>query len=141
MIGIRRRLNITMATLLVVSSFMAGCGNHGDGESNRQGALLYEESYRLVKSYTDSLAKAPDSASVKRLSESFETTIAKVNFKYGADTDLEMTQQENDTLATLLDRYAKVRDSRLEQLHLAKHAVEAQTETDSVRGEIKRLAR
>lgn len=118
--------------VIVAAGLLAGCSAPGDNENEREAGDLFRESYALIKSYTDSLAKAPDSAAVASLSEHFENKITRLNFKYRADTDLEMTEQENDTLAVMLERYVIARDSRLEKLHLANAAVEGKAETDSV---------
>lgn len=120
---------------LVAAVLSAGCSSSGDKDGEREAGNLYQESYALVKSYTDSLSKAADSAAVARLSEHFEDRITRLNFKYKADTDLEMTEQENDTLSVLLERYVIARDSRLKKLHLATDTIKGEAKPDSLRAD------
>lgn len=77
------------------------------------------------------MTAAKDSMSVGELSERFEARMAKINSSYPPETDFSMTEQENDTLKVLLEKYAAVRDSRLEKLHFAAGAVETEAEADS----------
>ncbi len=110
----------------------SSCSSHAEQETQREANNLYEETYKLVKLYTDSMRNAPDSAAVAALSANYERRIAKLNFQYKPDTDLDMTEQENDTLFKLISVYVKERDSRLEKLHLATFAVESETKSDSI---------
>lgn len=109
----------------------AGCIRGREENREREAESLFNDVRELVISYTDSMAAAKDSVSVAELSERFEERITKINMGYPPETDFSMTEQENDTLKVLLEKYAAARDSRLEKLHLAPGAVETQTEADS----------
>lgn len=74
---------------------------------------LYNESRRLIKIYIDSMSHAGDSAKVEAIGARFEDKLAKLNFKYPANTDLDISEDENDTLIMLTTEYVVTRDSML----------------------------
>lgn len=115
-------------------SVSGGCRGSRSNDNDREAEQLFRESYSHIKAYTDSINRANDTLSVRRLSENFEKGLERINFSHSADADLGMTEQENDSLAALMNRYAEIRDSRLEKLHLAKIAVENGSESDSIGG-------
>ena len=74
---------------------------------------LYHRSVELTKTYTDSMAKAKDSATVLRLDHSLDDKLTKLNYEYRAETYLEISQGQNDTLTNITLRFASLRDSLL----------------------------
>ena len=85
----------------------AGCRNQGDHGQGEQARALYERSARIIVKYTDSLAQAHDSATILRMDK---------NYDYPSDTDLAISEGENDTLANLTLKYVSLRDSLLYRL-------------------------
>lgn len=119
-----------LLSALALTATATGCRKSVEDGKSRQAEALYRDLYALAKSYTDSIAKAPDSAQVGILAERFETRISKINSNYPPETDYAMTEQENDTLKSLLDRYVVVRDSRLKKLHLASDTIKPDSHPD-----------
>lgn len=90
-----------------------GCSGRNDNKRGADARVLYEKSLRLIKIYSDSLAVAKDSASVERLFKAYDDAVTRLNFDYPADTGLEISEGENDTLTNLTLRFVELRDSLL----------------------------
>lgn len=118
------------SVMLLTAVGLIGC-NTSKEHHTRTGETLYREMCQLIRSYTDSLQASKDTVSFKRLSSAYEDKMTKLNFRYPADTDLELTEAENDTLNQLMTAYLKVRDSHLKDLHLTKIAIEGKAQSDS----------
>lgn len=98
-----------MSVAFCLSLFvMAGCRNVGDQRDHASARQLFLKSVRLIELYTDSLINVSDSASYRRLKDDFDEKLAKVNFQFPADTDMWLTQEENDSLARMLDNFVKI---------------------------------
>ncbi len=70
---------------------------------------LFRKSSDLIRSYTDSIGKAKDSVTWAAIDRRFEDRLTKLNYSYPPDTDLHLSQGENDTLFALTTRYVKAR--------------------------------
>ena len=89
------------------------CKEKSDENSNIAADKLFEKSLLLLTAYTDSLKTAKDSAHVESLARAFESKINAVNFEFPPDTDLKLSQEENDSLIKMTDRLVDARISRL----------------------------
>ena len=89
------------------------CKEKNDENSNIAADKLFEKSLLLLTAYTDSLKTAKDSAHVESLARAFESKINAVNFEFPPDTDLKLSQEENDSLIKMTDRLVDARISRL----------------------------
>lgn len=92
---------------------LSGCGKKPDKNSHIHAAQLFEKSIVLLRAYTDSLSVAKDSAHVEFLARAYESKINAVNFEFPPETDLRLTQEENDSLIKLTDRLVAARRDRL----------------------------
>lgn len=70
----------------------------------------------LTKSYISKVEAAQDSAAWAAVCLEFEDSLDKVNFRYPADTDLLLSEGQNDTIGNLMQAYVKARDGRLKTL-------------------------
>ncbi len=118
--------------LAAISLLLTGCGHSRENAVADESRVLYEESVRLTRLYTDSIRAARDSAAVNRLDEDYEKRLTDINMRHPVDTDLAVSEGENDTLIRMNVRYVFLRDSLLEAFshnaHLAVDTVEAKTE-------------
>lgn len=103
----------------MVLTGLAGCRNSGSGHDHAMARRLFEKSASLILLYTDSLRNVADSASLKRMNEDFQDKITKINFEFPPETDLDLSQQENDSLVNLLDSLVAVRNEKIKRLILA----------------------
>lgn len=89
------------------------CGrSHQEGE-NSEAFQLFSAIRELNMKYIDSLVVAKDSNQVNKLTQTYEERMVKINFSYSPDTDLLMTEGQNDTIVALTSRFALIRDSLL----------------------------
>lgn len=125
----RRLLYVILAA--VVSLVAVGCGNGKKVKDRTEAHELFDAVTTLTKSYTAKIAAAPDSAGWAMLCEEYEDSLDKVNFSFPPDTDLMLTEGQNDTITSLLATYVRVRDERI---HSLLHPVEPSDSipTDSI---------
>ncbi|MEZ3549214.1 MAG: hypothetical protein K1W02_00555 [Muribaculaceae bacterium] len=82
----------------------SSCGNVKTDNGEAMADQLFEKSANVIKGYTDSLANVADSATLRRLKDGFNEKMSKINFQFPADTDLKLSEEENDSLIRLIDR-------------------------------------
>lgn len=93
---------------LLMQLFMMGCKRERI-DQNDDASLLFDESAQVIIEYTDKIRAAQDSLSVDSLSEAFEKRIIDINFSFPGDTDLKLSEQDNDSLYSLLQTYLNVK--------------------------------
>ncbi|MDE6768320.1 MAG: hypothetical protein K2J78_01190 [Muribaculaceae bacterium] len=96
-----------------VSLSLIGCARKPNKNSHIHAAQLFEKSLVLLRAYTDSLSIAKDSAHVESLARAYESKINAINFEFPPETDLRLTQEENDSLIKMTDRLVAARRDRL----------------------------
>lgn len=96
---------------VAVVACLASCGSQSDNQE-RQGRKLYIEEKRLLQSYIDSMKHVPDSADVTEMMRRYQDKLWSINSSYPADTDLELTQGENDTIYALTQELLKHAEKR-----------------------------
>lgn len=102
----RSVLNLLIPAILL---FTEGCAEKPVETLAPEARDLYKKSADLIRSYTDSITRAEDSVSWAAIDHRFEERLTKLNFKYPADTDLHLSQGENDTLYILTTRYVRAK--------------------------------
>ena len=85
----------------------SSCGNVKTDNGEAMADQLFEKSANVIKGYTDSLANVADSATLRRLKDGFNEKMSKINFQFPADTDLKLSEEENDSLIRLIDRHRR----------------------------------
>lgn len=103
---------ILITTLLI----LAACSSNNDEKGDEEARSLYTGTCRLAKIYTDSIRRAPDSTKAIALMERFDERLTELNFNHAPDTDLRLSEGENDTLALLLRRLRASYEARLDSL-------------------------
>lgn len=98
--------------LCICTSLFTSCRNNDKRIDHTVADQLFAKSVKLIELYTDSIANASDSASFNRMVKDFDEKIAKVNFQFPANTDLQMTHDENDSIIHMLDRLVKTRKDK-----------------------------
>ncbi len=98
---------------LLFLPLLCGCAKEKDQSSHIAAGQLYKKSLSLLEAYTDSLKNARDSAHVESLDRAFDSKINAINFEFPPDTDLRMTEEENDSLIKMADRMVSTRKKRL----------------------------
>ena len=121
--SLRLILPLSLVGLFAFSACKERRADPLEGEARK----LFARSSAMIRAYTDSMAAVRDSASWARLDHDFDRRLARLNFEFPADTDLRMTEGENDTLSSLTHRYVEVRTEAIERILHPKPVV-----TDSV---------
>lgn len=78
---------------------MFSCGSKNEGTQEISYAdRLYASSIKLAKLYRDSVARATDSASTEQLFSNFNMRHTELVFSFPADTELTLSETQNDTI-------------------------------------------
>ena len=115
-----------MATVAVVCVGVFGCAREKNRKDRSEAVDMYERICRLTEEYTEKLKSAPDSADWVVICTEFEERLDKISFSYPPDTDLLLTEGQNDTIHALLRELVKVRENRIHGI------LHPQTELDSI---------
>ena len=101
--------NICKASVLCISlCTLFSCRNNDNKNDHIMAEQLFLKSTRLIEVYTDSIRDVQDSMSFHRMRNEFDDKLAKINFQFPPDTDLKLTQEENDSLIRMLQKLIKV---------------------------------
>lgn len=114
MLKIKKTLLIIMAA--AASPVISSCSMGDEKRDNRDADKLYSESIQLLRVYTDSLSKAPDTIAIQQLMERFEKRLDKINSDVVAETDLHLSEGENDTLAILVQKLINTKNLRIKRV-------------------------
>lgn len=87
---------------LVSAIIFISCISDREDEGRQRARALFEDSRDTIMNFRDSVSYAADSVRLHILSEEFSDAITKVNYKYAPDTDLLLTEEENDSLIKLM---------------------------------------
>lgn len=87
----------------------AGCRNRPPVDLGDAAQSLYERSVLMTRAYIDSMRHTNDSAAWERLSKAYDDRMARLNFEYPADTDLYMSEGQNDTMYIMTQAFAHAR--------------------------------
>lgn len=98
---------------LLTLCISAGCREDRHNSKRDQAVNLYYKSVNLIRLYTDSIGMAKDSATLLGMSDRFAKKMTDLNFQFPSETDLEISEGENDTLTNLTSKYVMLRDSLL----------------------------
>lgn len=119
---IRRNIKIEKKiTLLPVLTagfmlFTGGCKEVVTTPQEEAAPALFDGTVKKLAATIDSLKSARDSASVDNLMANLLVNLTRLNFDYPANTDLELSEDENDSISKLTSRLLKLRDERLKSL-------------------------
>lgn len=108
-----RSLIYTILAVSIMTMTASSCIQKKERSLRGDARELYVKSRRITEAYLDSMASAKDSASLLSLCTGFDDAITKLNYEYSAGADYEISEGENDTLATLTTRFISIRDSLL----------------------------
>lgn len=104
-----------MITTLLVAS--ASCRREEQKNERGTDALrLYQSTMRLARIAADSIRNSADSASATEAFERLSNNLDSLNFSVEADTDLMLTEGENDTIFMQLMTVRKIYENKLRSL-------------------------
>lgn len=103
---------------LVALAFISSCSEQQQDDRS-QPDELFARTVEIVKTYTDSLHSAPDTAAIARLTDSYEAAVTKLNLSYPPETDMRMTEGQQDSIWRYTRKFLEVKRSRIR--HLVSH--------------------
>lgn len=102
-----------MGALLIAAG---GCGRGEAPLAPDDSDRLYRETVALAGAYADSISIAPDSAAAWGALERFGELLDSVSFAVAPDTDLLLTEAENDTIFLRVMAVREACEKRLREL-------------------------
>lgn len=112
--------------------FAFGCTPEKKSKDRRQANDMFNRICKLTREYTEKLSESPDSSAWADECAEFEEKLDKISFGYPPDTDLLLTEGQNDTIQSLLLEYIKARDGRIHDILHPKVELDTLVNADSV---------
>lgn len=102
-------------------AILGSCKNKDSKDLNKtdDARMLFQKSTELIIDFTTKLKNAQDSAQIDSLIKTFDKTLTDLNFSFPPNTDLQLTEQENDSLFHLLSIYKSERDLKLNPVKIS----------------------
>lgn len=103
--------------ILILISILVACNKSAHEEINTHAMHLYNDVKSLIKSYSDSLSNANDSATINNILSKYESDLTKISYKYPAETDYQLTIGQQDTISKLTDEFVRLKQLKLQSLY------------------------
>ncbi|MCH5234321.1 MAG: hypothetical protein J1E16_03435 [Muribaculaceae bacterium] len=92
------------------------CDRTAVDENFEEARLLFSKSAELILETTSKINSVNDSLSVDSLINIYNKEITDINFSFPPETDLKLTEQENDSLFKLIESMHKIKAEKLKSL-------------------------
>lgn len=102
----KKNIILSYIFLLLLSG---GCKKSGESGSADPSNLLFNKSEALIRLYIDSVKNATDSLKLYEIISHFDNKMTNLNYEFPPDTDLMMSEEENDSLIKLYKKWEKVK--------------------------------
>lgn len=107
---------ILLISFLLVSGMVGGCSKETKKKDRSDADEMFKRIISLTSSYIAKIELAPDSAEWVELCRQFEDSLDRINFSYPPDTDILLTEGQNDTIQDLLKEFIVVRDKKINEI-------------------------
>lgn len=88
--------------------FLGACEMKDKKEKSEEAEKLYQESIETLNLFISQIQSANDSISIDSLLERYEKKITDINFAVSPETDLKLTEQQNDSIYKLIEKLQRV---------------------------------
>ncbi|MDE5976118.1 MAG: hypothetical protein K2M10_06605 [Muribaculaceae bacterium] len=85
------------------------CNTNDKKEVTDSSGLLFQKSVDLINLYVDSIRNAKDSLQFQTIVRNFNWKITTLNYDFPPDTDLLLSEEENDSLIKLYKKLERVK--------------------------------
>ena len=92
------------------------CGEKENRNGEEEAHWLFTESAETILQFTQMVSTANDSLKIDSLNNLLEKKLVDLNFNVPPNTDLKMSEQENDSLYRIMAEYRKLKAERYEAL-------------------------
>ena len=124
--------SIFIAVISIASLCIAGCSKEKKYVDRSDAKEMFERICKLTSDYTEILANSADSLSWAKATSEYEEKLDKINFSFPPDTDLLLTEGQNDTIHSLMLAYIKARDERIHEILYPIVEVDSLVDGDSI---------
>ena len=108
---------VLISIIIAVAGFsLSGCRQEKKNKDRTQASEMFGRICRLTKDYIGRLESAEDSVSWASACIEFEDKLNKISFSYPPDTDLLLTEGQNDTIYSLMQEYVSKREKRIDEI-------------------------
>lgn len=121
-----RKICLIMAVAVAACCALSGCKNESKKKDRSEANDMFQRITALASHFSVKIEHAPDSAAWAELSRQFEDSLDRISLSYPPDTDLLLTEGQNDTIHTMLQEFISMKNRRIDEIL---HPV---VETDSV---------
>ena len=128
------------AIIAAVSVFGSACGREKGVDDRTQAEEMYARICELTRAYTEKLHTAPDTTDWAALCGEYEEKLDKISLSYPPDTDILLTEGQNDTIYSLMQDYSKARSRRVYGLRFPEDEPDTTAVSDSVAADEDELA-
>lgn len=122
---------VILVVIAAVCIGIFGCSKENNNKDRSQAEDMFANICSLTKDYIKKLSEAPDSASWASVCSDYEEKLDKINFSFPPDTDLLLTEGQNDTIHTLMQEYVNMRDTRIHEILYPKVELDTLATSDS----------
>lgn len=123
------------AIIAAVSVFGSACRREKGVDDRTQAEEMYARICELTRAYTERLHDAPDTTDWAVLCGEYEEKLDKISLSYPPDTDILLTEGQNDTIYSLMQDYSKARSRRIHGLRFPEDEPDTAVVTDSLTAE------
>lgn len=116
--------------VILFFSVATSCVNRNNNPDNSSADILFSRSTETIIDYSSKIRNASDSSELYSLMEEFDKKITEINFSVPPETDLKITEQDNDSLIHLLNQLRIERDEKLKEFHLLYEKKNIENEND-----------
>lgn len=102
-------LPVCICIFLSLELIFSSCASKNNSDDHDMAYHLFLKSVRMIDVYIDSIIQAPDSSALQQIFSNFNTKITTLNYEFPSDTDLELTEEENDSLIRMHKRLVMAR--------------------------------
>lgn len=128
---------IKPVALLLLTFSLTQCGSDKKPHDRDDADDMFSRICNLTDSYTDKVAAAEDSAAWARVCIEYEDSLNKISFSYPPDTDLLLTEGQNDTIDVMMREYVLTRDRRINEIRYPETPADS-LDVDSIQADASR---
>lgn len=104
----KTKANIVFVSMILLLA--SSCVQESKKKDRSEATDMFRRITSLTKNYTSRLSEVTDSASWAEICKEFEDSLDKINFSYLPDTDLLLTEGQNDTIHEAMLAYIDMRE-------------------------------